>query len=164
MKKFTLIIAFTAILASCGTQNTVLKSGSYNLESTCPTDGTCSFIVAKDSSLVYKESGAGKLYYETTYQEGKSILLYTYNKKTNPQLQDDSYREEVVIETDSDIGTLSKESNVKILFGVFCYCKDLAGYREVKNGYAEYKDGKVIVTLPDVIPNQKTKLITADIK
>ncbi|QEE48530.1 hypothetical protein FUA48_02770 [Flavobacterium alkalisoli] len=164
MKKIILSIAFVTALASCGSQNTVLKSGNYNLESNCPTQGTCLFEVLKDSSLVYKQNGAGKLYYESQAQEGKSILKYTYTKTPNQQAQDDFYREEVIIETTSDVASLNRDSEIKMLFGVFCYCKDIAGYREVKDGYAEYKDGKVIITLPDVIQNQKTKTIIADIK
>ena len=164
MKKTILSIAFVTVLASCGSQNTVLKAGNYNLESTCPTQGTCSFEVLKDSSLVYKQNGAGKLYYEAKEQEGKSVLKYTYSKTPNKQAQDDFYKEEVIIETASDVASLNRNSEIKMLFGVFCYCKDLAGYREVKDGYAEYKDGKVIITLPDVIQNQKTKTIIADIK
>ena len=164
MKKI-LIPAIAFALFSCVShKNTILKSGEYSLESTCPEAGICSFEVSKDSSLVYKQSDLGKLYYETAAQPGKTILKYNYTKKTNPELQDDFYRENVIIETDSDISKLDKNTDIKMLFEVSCYCKGLAGFYKVEGGYAEYKDGKLLITVPEVIDNQLTKYIVADIK
>lgn len=165
MKKTVLLSAIAMVLFSCGNQKSmVLQSGNYSIESQCPETGTCTFTAHKDSSLVYKKSTLGKLYYETVAQEGKTVLKYNYSKKTNPALQDDFYREEVIIETDSDLAKLNKNSDIKMLFGVSCYCKGLAGFYEVEGGYAEYKDGKILITVPKVIDNQLTHTIMVNVK
>ena len=164
MKKLTIALAFAVVLVACGSQKTLLQSGKYNLQSECPANGDCTFVVAKDSSMTLVEDGVGKMRYNMTSHEGKSILTYKYNKKSDPRAQDDFYSEEVIIETNSDIASLNKDSEIKMLFGVFCYCKGVAGYYEAKDGYAEYRDGKVIITIPKVIENQKTNIIIADIK
>ena len=164
MKKLFLPVIAFAVL-SCGSQKEAIPtSGNYAIESTCPDNGICTFTVSKDSSLVYKQTPADKLYYETSSQSGKTVLHYKYTKNTNPALQDDFYIEEVIIETDSDVSKLDRNTDIKMLFGVSCYCKGIAGFYEAKEGYAEYQDGKLLITVPQIIDNQLTKYIVADIK
>jgi hypothetical protein len=91
------------------------------------------------------------------------VIKYYFNKKDNPVIQDDSYREEIMIETDSDLSKLSS-ANTKVVFGVFCFCRDRAGYYEVKNATTEYKNNQLHVTLPEVVSGQLTHNLVINIK
>lgn len=166
MKRISLIVITALTFACSGTKETTPKNinVSRGMPEICPVTGTCTFEILKDSALVYKiNESTGRLYYETTKSPGKSILKYTYDKTRNVDLQDDFYTEEVIIETDNDITKLNG-GKVKMVFGVFCYCKGTAGYYEVKEGTANYKDGRIIINTPNVVPNQLTTSIIAVIK
>lgn len=165
MKKTIILLSAFAAL-SCGSQKTTaIQPGSYTIESECPATGTCNFEIIKDSALVYKNNEAtGRLYYEMVSSPGKSVLKYTYDKKKNPGAQDDFYREEIVIETNNDLSSLNNETSPKMLFGIFCYCKGTAGYYEIKDGSTSYKNNKISITVPKVIPNPVTTQFTVNTK
>lgn len=163
MKKISLLAVLTVLFACGGSKSSTKQTVGNSIESGCPKNGECLVEVVKDSALVKKENSGGRPYFEMESKPGKTVIKYYFNKKDNPAIQDDSYREEIMIETDSDL-TKINSANTKVVFGVFCFCRDRAGYYEVKNATAEYKDKKVSLTLPEVVGGQLTHNIVINIK
>lgn len=164
MKKVSLL-ALTALVLSCGIQKQATAAAEkYSIESECPKAGECFIEVSKDAGLVSSVTSVGRTTYSTGAKEGRTVIKYMYNKKDDPTIQDDSYREEIMVEADGDLTKLNAGSDVKIVYGVFCFCKGSAGYHEVNGGTAIYKDGKITVTIPKVTEFQKTFTFTVNTK
>jgi hypothetical protein len=137
------------------------------VESPCPPEGNCAVEIMKDKSLIVKNNMGTKFYYQLADTPGRIVVRYTYTKKSNPEYQDDFYIEEVIFETDGQLETLAnaQPEDIKMLFGVKCYCKGKAGYYNVNKGVVAYADKKLTIKLPDnLIDNQITKDITISVK
>lgn len=163
MKKILFAAVLTVLIACGGSKTTTKNTVGNSIESGCPKNGECLVEVIKDSALVKKENSGGRPYFDMESKPGKTVIKYYFNKKDNPVIQDDSYREEIMIETDSDLSKLSS-ANTKVVFGVFCFCRDRAGYYEVKNTTTEYKNNQLHITLPEVVSGQLTHSLVINIK
>jgi hypothetical protein len=90
------------------------------------------------------------LYYELEENPAKKVVKYTYNRKVKGDLQDASYREEIIFEINSN----AEESNfvdeslkeAKLLFGRFCYCKGQTGYYKIESGSLRISKNKEMET------------------
>ena len=137
MKKTIFFLTFILIV-SCGTKkpsNVVLTA---LLKSECPKNGDCTIQVFENKSLIVKSDEFGSLYYNLEDDMLKKVVKYTYNRKVKGDIQDASYREEIVfeIENSKENLMLSDDSlqEVQLLFGRFCYCKGQTGYYKIKKG------------------------------
>lgn len=136
MKKLSLI-AVLVLFASCSCKkNAVLPVA--NLTSICPKDGDCKVEVFDGKSMVVKNTESESIFYELEENPAKKVVKYTYNRKVKGDIQDASYREEVIFEVPAkeEKATYNDESlqEVKLLFGRFCYCKGQTGYYKIDSG------------------------------
>ena len=132
----TLIIALL-VFASCSCKkNTTALSAS--LLSECPKDGDCKIELFDGKTIVVKTTDTGSLYYELEENTSKKVLKYTYNRKVKGNIQDASYREEIIFEVNSnqEKSTFVDSSlqDIQLLFGRFCYCKGQTGFYKIGSG------------------------------
>lgn len=118
--------------------------------SLCPEDGNCKLTIEKNKQLVYNRDGIGKLYYELIDDINKSVIIYEYRRNTPKDLQDASYREEIIFEIENNTKSLNLTDknliNTKMLFGRHCFCRGQAGYYPVKKGNLELTNQKSKIT------------------
>ncbi|HMI06592.1 MAG TPA: hypothetical protein VK528_03525 [Flavobacterium sp.] len=135
MKKIVGLL-FAFLLLSCGAKK---PSGPTiaALLSECPKNGTCTVKILSHKSMVVTQDDYG-MHYKLEENPEKNVVLYTYSRTIKGDVQDASYREEVVFEVNNDLknGILSDPDlqSSKMLFGRFCFCKGQTGYYNVTNG------------------------------
>lgn len=160
MKKLGLI-AVLVLFASCSSKkNTVLPAA--NLTSICPKDGDCKVEVYDRKSMLVKTTETNSLYYELEENPAKKVIKYTYNRKVKGDLQDASYREEIIFEINSN----AEESNfvdeslqdAQLLFGRFCYCKGQTGFYKIESGSLRVSKNKEIETTQINLTLKTTKV------
>ncbi len=137
MSKKLSLLTLLLIVASCASKkNAAVLEAS--LSSECPKDGDCKIEVFDRKSMVLKVAEAGSLYYELEDNASTKVLKYTYNRKVKGDIQDASYREELIFEIPSnrEVFKFTDESlqDAKLLFGRFCYCKGQTGYYKIDSG------------------------------
>lgn len=137
MSKKAGVFIILLILASCSSKkSTAVLSAS--LTSACPKDGDCKVEVFDKKSMVVKTTETGGLHYELEESTSKKVVKCTYNRKVKGDLQDASYREEIVFEINSNLeeSAFVDESlqDIQLLFGRFCYCKGQTGYYKIDSG------------------------------
>lgn len=137
MGKKVSVFIILLVLASCGTKrSTSVLDASLN--SGCPKDGDCTVAIFDNKSMTVKTTELGSLYYELAENTSKKVIKYTYNRKVKGNIQDASYREEIVFEINSNADQLvfTDESlqDTQLLFGRFCYCKGQTGYYKIDSG------------------------------
>lgn len=155
MKKLFLIP--TAFLFSfCCTKKEVMKKEEENkvvtkIESSCPSDGVCTTEILKNKSLVIKTDEFGSTYTQIIDSETTSVIVYQYNRIVKGDLQDASYREEIIFEinnNDTELNLTNKElQETKMLFGRFCFCRGQTGYYKVDEGKLNLKKKNENITL-----------------
>ena len=131
-------ILLFALLISCATANK--KSGEQQIPPphvNCPEGGDCTFEVLQQSSLIMKRDEIGMLY--PVIEKGDRVVLrYHFKKDTDPDVEDSSYSEYVLMEIDPgrvELALQDKElQKVKMTYGRICYCKGEMGYFPVLNG------------------------------
>jgi hypothetical protein len=137
MKK-TAFFLITILAISCGAKKTTLPTMTAALMSECPKNGECTIQLLKNKGIMVKSDEFGRLYYNLEESMTKNVVKYTYNRKVKGDIQDASYREEIIFELDDSKENLnlSGESlqEVQLLFGRFCYCKGQTGYYKIKEG------------------------------
>jgi len=146
-----LILLSALVLLSCSAQ----KKGKHPLTATmvsdCPKDGTCSIEIYEQQKIVVKNDEFGRPYYTLEASDEKKVIRFTYNKKVKENLQDASYKEEVLFEINNQIqnATLKDQdlANVQLLFGRFCYCKGQTGYYKINTGTLNANAQSKIITL-----------------
>ncbi len=161
MTKKVSVLIILLILASCGsTKSTAVLSAS--LTSACPKDGDCKVEVFDKKSMVVKTTEFGGLHYELEESTSKKVVKYTYNRKVKGDIQDASYREEIVFEINSDIeeSAFVDESlqDVQLLFGRFCYCKGQTGYYKIESGSLRISKNKEMETTQINLTFKTTKV------
>ena len=166
MKKSILLLMASFVL-SCGSKKTVSGTKAhYVIESPCPPNGNCSFEIIKDKSLIIKNDDTGRFYYQMEDTPGKNVVKYSYKKTTNSKLQDASYTEEIIFETDSsitDFKTIGEDD--KVLFGVHCFCRGKAGFYKLKYANIIYNKKKMTIKLPEkIVDGQLTKFVEISFK
>ncbi|HEU4496300.1 MAG TPA: hypothetical protein VFR70_04545 [Flavobacterium sp.] len=162
MKKIVLFPIVLLAIACSNTKSASTPKETANMKTanTCPENANCSFEIIQGQSLNIKTDGIGKIYYELEDNPNTAVYLYKYEEKTaDKTLQDAGYREEIVFEIDKNLSTFSisgKElRSVKMLFGVFCYCKGKAGYYTVNNGSINKTESDLTIAIDPIVDNQK---------
>lgn len=137
MKKLLFLILISCF--GCSSQTKVSRSADVvSTQESCPKDGICKVEAFNNKRLIIKYDSLGDLYYELEESKTTTVVLYTYNRKSDNDLADGTYREELLFEINSNAMNLNlsgKElQETKMLFGRFCYCKGQTGYYKVENG------------------------------
>ena len=163
MKKIALAF-LPFVLLACTAQKTRSVTGAHTVMNECPTEGTCTFEVLKDKSLVIK-SNLGKPYYEMANAPGRMVIKYAYNKTKNPAYNDDFYSEEIVFETDNELSNLKdKATTTPLYFTAKCFCRGKAGTYKA-DAQVSLKDNRLHIALPAaIIDNQLLKNIDVSFK
>lgn len=166
-----IVLSLFILISSCNcmkdsNKNTNLKESKIVLTSNCPEDGVCRLEIYKNKSIETKRDGIGKLYYNLIDNDSKSVVYFEYSRNVPEDLQDASYREEIIFEIDNNSTSQNlKDTNlkqVKMLFGKHCFCRSEAGYYNVSNGSLNYnfiKDN-LSFTLEVKIPEISSQVIT----
>lgn len=136
MKNYCLFILFF-VLSSCGSKKNQSAVGA-TLTSECPKDGDCKVEIFDGKAIAVKVSDLGSLYYEMEDNSSKRTIKYTYNRKVKGDLQDATYREEVIFELPINSSEFVVQDqallDAQLLFGRFCYCKGQTGYYKIEHG------------------------------
>lgn len=127
MKKIIIVAALLAL--SCGAKKSTAKVAA--LTSTCPTDGDCTIELFENKSILIKNDDFGRPSYTLEDNSSTRVAKYTYNRKVKGEVQDGSYREEVILELKNGDDTASPNQSPPLLFGRFCYCKGQTGYYNI---------------------------------
>ena len=140
-------------------------SGKHTIEIECPPNGTCTFEVLKNKSLVISTDEANQTYYAVRDTPGKSVVSYKYSKTQNPEYKDDFYSEEIVFETDDRFSNLTGEGEHDIYFTVQCFCRGKAGTYRLVAATATFKNNRLYIKLPtNIIDNQRLRDIDVSFK
>lgn len=137
MKKLLFLILLSCF--GCSSQTKVNQSADVvSIQESCPKDGICKVEMFKNKRLVVIPDSLGDLYYELEESKTTTVIKYTYNRNSDNDLADGTYREELLFEINSTTMNLNlsgKElKETKMLFGRFCYCKGQTGYYKIENG------------------------------
>lgn len=139
--KNLLILSFLFLVSCKTTQpaatNAVLKSTVLVEVENCPENGNCLLELIPNKTIEFKTNGTGSLYPVIT-DGTQTLLKYTFIKDSDPEIADSDYTEIIYAELDQNLTslTLTNEtlSKAKLYYGRLCFCRDNAGYFEVKNG------------------------------
>ena len=129
-------------LLSCKTNQSVsstIKGSKAVFEQTenCPENGTCTIELIPNKSIEFKTDEFGSLY--PVIEGGtKTILKYTFTKKTIPNTEDSNYTEIIYAELDKNISSISlidqELKTINLHFARLCFCKGESGYFPIKKG------------------------------
>jgi hypothetical protein len=147
--KLLCLFFFTAFL-SCGS-NKHTNTYSETQPVSCPENGICTFELLQNKRLEIKKDAFGKTYYSLEDDATKNTIRYVYTLNNDKNIQDSSYREEVVFEVNSDEMIIKKAGTelqkTKMLFGRFCFCRGATGYYKVEEGKLLLKKNKESYTI-----------------
>ena len=161
-KAFFLLVVFFAILSCCNSKKAISqenKNKTSQVLTPCPEGFECTLEVLPNKTMIVKNDGIGGTYFEVEDLSGITVYHYTYKQKTDKQYQDAGYREEIIIELDSETKDLKLSDQelqkTKMLFGVWCYCKGKAGNYKVTKGNFSKKGNEISIDFPAVVSDQK---------
>lgn len=124
------------LLTSCKTKN--VSDNSLVALYKCPTEGSCSFEVLKDTALLVMEDEFKNSYYQLKSAKGRLVLKFEYSKNEDPQLADDSYSEIIFIEIDDNVNELKLTDELlteaKVSFSRMCFCRGSTGLYNIRKG------------------------------
>jgi len=131
-----LLFSICLFIMSCSSQKKTFKAKSVVLLEACRSDGNCEVQLLENKSIQLKNDEFGRIYYDLEDQIGTNVIKYTYNKKVKGDIQDASYREEIVFELGDENKMIADEAleETKMLFGRFCFCKGQTGYYKINKG------------------------------
>lgn len=137
MKKI-LTSLVVVLLFSCGAKKNTANPETVALLSECKKNANCTVKLLQHKSMVVKQDEFGSQYYTLEENPEKNVIVYTYSITGKGDVQDASYREEIVFEIGHALANLklvdSDIQSSKMLFGRFCYCKGQTGYYKVTHG------------------------------
>ena len=170
MKKiFFLLLIFTG-LTSCKCKKATAENGSSNktvVLKDCWANAKCTLRISKDTMIHVEKDGIGKLNLLFDAQSGMTSYHYIASENQDEQYMDGGYREEIAFQLPSDFkdGTISGKqfSETKAIFGVFCYCKEKAGYYAIKQGTITKAGATITVEIPVLVEGQKVRSIRFDV-
>lgn len=159
------VVFFSLLFTSC---NCIIplneKSVEKKIISSCPSEGKCSTNLIDNKSLEIKTDPTGAIYYELIDNLKSSVIKYEYDEARDTTLQDNAYKEEVLIEIPNEFKEInSKKSelnSVKMIFGKHCFCREQAGIYIIKNGKinSKNKNNNTFLTIEFSIPNIDHKI------
>ncbi|SCY25006.1 hypothetical protein [Flavobacterium caeni] len=162
MKK--IIVLCLLIAYGCGANKT---ASQIALAGKCPGKGECTIELLRDKAMVVEHTANG-IRYSTETKKGTSVVKYQYNRIVPKNVQDGSYRVEIVFEYDGQTNQTLRDGQLeatKMLYGRFCYCKDGVGYFAVNQGTLSIDangHGTADISVPQI--SQLIKKIEFDLK
>lgn len=136
MKKHVLLL-LVGFLFSCTAQKSATETNT-EIDSVCPSDGTCEIKILKNKQLFLLYDDLGGMYYDLKDNEGTTVIHFQYDKTTQANLQDGHYREDVIFEIKNSDKSLnltdSALQETKLIFGRHCFCKGQTGYFKIEKG------------------------------
>ncbi|WP_146185056.1 hypothetical protein [Flavobacterium pallidum] len=144
------------------------KNDNAVLQSACPGDGVCTIAQKQNKSVSVLEDEYGNLNYKLEDSPSKSVYIITYNRNVPKDVQDGTYREEIIFESENSNKSSVMEGealqNARLLFGRFCYCKGQTGYYRINQGIIRVSgDDKKRVFSVD-FTNPKTPQVLSSVK
>jgi len=134
--RYLYVVYLIICLVSCKTKSELTSTAATEVTNmACPEDGTCSFEIFKNKTLLIKTDNLGSIYPEM--MDGiHSVLKFEYKKKGNANYADSGYREEIFVELDANNleGETVDLKNKKLFFARWCYCKGQTGYYKIDQG------------------------------
>ena len=141
MRSFYLLVVLLLIFSCKNSKNATEEPDSsiipvHYLES-CPDNGICSIQVMHQTNLLVKTDETGKFYPVT--EKGESLVIkYVYKRNSDENIADSNYSEIIYFElpdTKLNLNLQDKDlSQVKLLYGRLCFCRDASGYFPVTKG------------------------------
>jgi len=151
---------------SCSTTTNTVDSksttmGNSKIDSTCPENVDCTFEIVQNKSLVVHTDEFGKSYYQLTDNPETVVFKYQHKLRTDKDLVDAGYLEEVLFEMDKNYGDFSfsgKElQKTKLVLNVMCFCRSgKAGAHKISEGSIVKKGKQFSISLPKIVDDQKT--------
>ncbi|MDP3312759.1 hypothetical protein [Lutibacter sp.] len=136
--KYLFIFVFLFSITSCNTSKTIVIKEKIiqNLE-TCLANGDCEIQLLPDSFLEFKKDEFNN-YYPIISEGNNTVIIYTFTKKTDKSLQDNSYKELIYIQLKSPFKKINLKDKdlekVQLFYGRLCFCKGESGYFPVEKG------------------------------
>ena len=157
------------LLMACASKKDMVPIGDGKavILSQCPERGECKIEVLKDKSLDIKTDGTGMLYYILEDTPGKVVVRYTYDLIVPKDVEDAGYTETIIFETSKGFSSLHEANpkDVKMLFGVQCFCLGNAGFYKINEGGITYIDEKLSITIPkNIIDDQQISSFIVTLK
>ena len=160
MKKILLLLLIIGFASSCKCKKNAVENNKMT-QMDCPENAACRTEILKESKMVLVQDVTNKPFYTIEEQKGTTVYHYLMSENKDPQYQDGGYREEIIFELPSDFkdGTISGKDLLKTnaLFGVFCYCKEKAGYYTINDGTITKKGNTFSIELPMIVEGQKIR-------
>ncbi len=167
MKQIFIAASLILTLLGCDSQKKSMEENKMTT-SNCPDTGTCKFEVFENKKLVLNTDVTDKIYYAFEDNVGSNVYVYQYNKTTEAELADAGYREEILFELDKNIAKINLENKnlqeIKLVFGVMCFCRSKAGNYQVLSGKFSKDSKKISIDLPEIVADQILHNITIDLK
>lgn len=163
--KTLLLFPLTLLAFSCSTTKTesskTTEMATYNIENQCPENVDCSFEILQNQSLAVNTDEFNQSYYKLEENPNKVVFKYQYKLKTDKEIMDAGYLEEVLFEMDKNYGDFSfagKElQNTKLILNVMCFCRSgKVGAHKISEGKIVKKGNQLSISIPKVIEDQKT--------
>jgi hypothetical protein len=137
------ILLFTAsflLIMCCGTKQKSVRTvidQEKKSQTTCPDDGTCSFEILNNKSLLLKYDTTNQLYPEIVDAEN-IVFKFEYKRNEIANVEDGGYQELMFLELNpKDITQKIEDTSlqkVKLLFARLCFCRGQTGYYKVRKG------------------------------
>jgi len=135
--RFLILFNFLVFIFACNSKKVTTNSKAIINNSICPKDGVCTFNIEKDKMFTLKKDDIGALY--PVIGEGeKTILKFEYKQNEIPNVQDNSYKEIILLEIDLKNPEISLTNSTlktaKATFARLCFCRGKTGYYPIKEG------------------------------
>lgn len=163
MKKLYIIL-FAGVLVSCNSVKTI--SGIKTGKTDC-TDCSVQILNGKNANLITvgkNDISSYTISEDTNY----TVVKYSYQTGKDPDIIDSGYTEEFIFQLPGNISEGSwsgKEiAETKAFLGVWCFCKDKAGYYKIDSGSISLKNNIINISIPEVVDQQFLKNFSIQLK
>ena len=171
MKKILFLLLVVSGFSRCKCKKAVIENSALSktvFATNCPADAKCTVHISKDTAVIVERDGIGKLNFMLQQKRGMTTYHYTLSENKSEQYMDGGYREEIAFQLPSDFmdGTISGKQilETKALFGVFCYCKEKAGYYTIESGSITKTGTRLKVEIPALVEGQKVRVVSFEAK
>ena len=159
MKKIVFLLLIIGFASSCKCKQNIADNKKA-MENNCPENTLCSTEVLENSTMVIIQDVTNKPFCTIAEQEGTTVYRYKMSEGVDSNYEDSGYREELIFELPSDFkdGTISGKDILKTnaLLGVFCFCKEKAGYYKINEGSITKSGNTFSIEIPVLVDGQKT--------
>ena len=141
LKPISLIVYLSLVFVFCiNCKSIIYKKNNtdftlYNI-SDCPEDGTCFLEIIENKYVKIQKDKFDKSYIIFEEDESMTVLKFNYRRNTVKGVADQDYQELIYLNINNDkkeIALIDESfSDVSVIFGRLCFCRENTGYFEVK--------------------------------